>query len=282
MPKVESVRSAIRDGGAPELVRRTRLWLAGQIYPGTMPAPRKPRRKAAPDPTQRSARSVDFAHAMAWFEGRRATYERLAAAVAPYVEPNGSFYDVGANIGYFTKILAETTDFRGSAHLFEPVPNLYGLCAETLKNVPYDVHVHPFGLGDTDQELEIFVSNQGNLGWNTMIAERATEGMSPVTIQVRTFDSSDVDDVPSLIKIDVEGAEYLVLRGLLPALTSWTRKPAILCEIGWGREGHPHWEQELEVFDALAALGYRTCDLGGEPVDLRETSKTTDVLFIAD
>lgn len=279
MSKVMSIRTALREGGLPELVRRTRLWLAGHMYPGTMPAPRKPGRKKKPDLRQRSARSVDHAHALAWFEGRRPTYERLAAAVAPYVEPDGTFYDVGANIGYFTKVLAETTDFRGSVHLFEPVPNLHQLCERTLEDAPYQVHVHPFGLSDADQELEIFVSNQGNLGWNTIVAERANQGMDPVSIQVRTFDSSGVTDVPSLIKIDVEGAEYLVLRGLLPALESWEPKPAILCEIGWG-QAHPHWESELETFERLAALDYRSTDLDGAPIDITEIQRTTDVLFV--
>lgn len=279
MSKVESVRSALRDGGPPELVRRTRLWLAGRIYPGTMPAPRKPGRKKRPDLRQRSARSVDHAHALAWFEGRRPIYERLAAAVAPYVERDGSFYDVGANIGYFTKILAETTDFHGSAHLFEPVPNLYRLCEQTLEGAPYRAHIHPFGLSDTDQEMEIFVSNQGNLGWNTIVAERAGAGMDPVRIQVRAFDSSGVTEVPSLIKIDVEGAEYLVLRGLLTSLASWAPKPAILCEIGWG-QAHPHWEDELKTFAELASLGYRSTDLDGTPIDVTQIQRTTDVLFV--
>lgn len=279
MSKVKSVRAALRAGGMPELVRRTRLWLARQIYPGTMPVPRKPRPKKQPDLTQRSARSVDHPHAIAWFEGRRATYERLAAAVAPYVDRDGCFYDVGANIGYFTKILAETTDFHGSVHLFEPVPNLYRLCEQTLEGAPYQAHIHPFGLSDTDQELEIFVSSQGNLGWNTIVAERAGAGMDPVRIQVRAFDSSGVADVPSLIKIDVEGAEYLVLRGLLPSLASWTPMPAILCEIGWG-QAHPQWEDELETFAELASLGYRSTDLDGSPVDVTQIRRTTDVLFL--
>lgn len=280
MSKIASARSALREGGAPELVRATRLWLAGRIYPGTIPQPRKAKAKPKPVPKQ-SASTVDHGSALAWFEGRRPIYEKLSAAVAPYVERDGVIFDVGGNIGYFTKVLAETTDFRGTAHLFEPVPNLVKLCEETLKDAPYEVRIHEFGLSNEDSTIDIFISADGNLGWNTIVAEKAAVGMVPVQIEVKTFNDAGIDDVPSFIKIDVEGAEYRVLRGMLDALERWERKPAILCEIGWGTN-HPNWAEELEVFAALEKIGYQTVDLEGEPLVLAELAKTTDVLFLFD
>lgn len=68
------------------------------------------------------------------------------------------------------------------------------------------------------------------------------------------------------------------MRGLLPALKNWDKRPPILCEIGWGAKGHPAWEAELAVFAELIALGYRATTLEGEPVVLEEVDKTCDVL----
>jgi FkbM family methyltransferase len=281
MSKVQAVRRALDDGGVAEVVRRSRVWLAGKVYPGPLPRPRTAR-KPAPRQARPHATDVDHARALAWFEGRRPVYERLADAVAPYVDRDGTFLDVGANIGYFTKVLAARTGFRGTAHLFEPIPNLATLCAQTLADTPYRAVVHRFGLSDADAQLDIYVGADGNLGWNTMVAERASDGMLPVRIEVRRFSDLDLaspDEAPGFVKIDVEGAEHRVLAGMLDALERWERRPVMLCEIGWGRH-HPQWDEELAVFERLRDLGYRVVDLDGAPVELAALERTTDVLFL--
>ena len=277
--KIASARNALREGGISELTRRTRLWMAGRIYPGDIPQPRQPRQPRRPAAPKPSASDVDHERAYAWFESRRSTYEELAAASAPYVDPDGVFFDVGGNIGYFTKVLAETVGFRGAVHLFEPVPNLAALCAITLKDVPYDVHIHQFGLAEQDATADIYIGADGNLGWNTMVAEKTQAGMSAMKIQIRAFADLEIASIPTFVKIDVEGAEHRVIEGMLASLRSWPTRPTILCEIGWGRN-HPQWNDELAVFAELESLGYRTVDLGGSPVVLADLDKTTDVIFL--
>ena len=282
MSMSSKVRRALAEGGPRELVRRARVWAARGIHPGPLPeAPAPARRRARPRPPATRLRAVDVEHtaALAWFERRRATYEELAAAVAPYVARDGVYFDIGANIGFFTSVLAERTGFRGTVHLFEPVPRLAALCEVTLADAPFTAHVHNYALGAEDGTTQIYLAGDGNLGWNTLVAEKTHAEMSAIDIQIRTLAGTGVADVPSFVKIDVEGAEYLVLAGLLPVLASWPVKPVILCEIGWGA-GHPQWDEELAVFDRLAALGYHSRGLDGEPVDLRTLTRTTDVLFV--
>ena len=159
--------------------------------------------------------------------------------MAPYLPTDGVLFDVGANVGFFTKVVVERTGFAGRAHLFEPVPNLARLCAETVAELPCDATIHHLGLSDADTNLEIFVSSDGNLGWNTIVEKKARgKGMVPVEIEVARFDGLAITDVPDLVKIDVEGAEYRVLGGMLPSFALWSPRPVILCEIGWGA-GHP-------------------------------------------
>jgi FkbM family methyltransferase len=288
MSTVQAVRRARAEGGPRELARRTARWLAARgrtPAPTPAPTPARARRKAAPRPAPR-ATDVDHARALAWFDRRREVYDGLAAAAAPYVEPDGTFLDVGANIGYFTRVLAERTGFRGTVHLFEPIPHLASLATRTLADVPYRAVVHPFGLSDEDAELDIYVSGDGNLGWNTMVAAKAGATMRPERIAVRRFDGLGLPDldpevVPSFVKVDVEGAEHRVLAGMLGALTTWPSRPVILCEVGWG-SGHPDWAAELAVFERLAGLGYRTVDLDRQPLDVTTLERTTDVLFLPD
>lgn len=222
---------------------------------------------------------TDHEKAFAWFERRSENYDRLINSVVPYLNPEAPIFDVGANIGYFSLRLMERIGFRGSCYLFEPVPNLQKLCRQTFEGQKFSVHVQDFGLSDKDGTVELFIAQNGNIGWNTLIAEKSSAAMKPLQIQVRRFDDTGIDTRPQFIKIDVEGAEYLVLRGMLGSLAKWDPKPVILCEIGWGTQ-HPNWKDELAVFGELERLGYRICDLKGSAMDVKGLVQTTDVLFL--
>ena len=226
------------------------------------------------------ATSVSLAQAMGWFDAKRGDYERLVAAAVPHVVPDGVIFDIGANIGYFSRLLAERSGFRGSLHLFEPLPHLASLCRETFAaTTGYHATVHEFALSDRDGEDEFLVAGNGNLGWNTLILESATDDMASVTVPVRTFDAAGIAARPCFIKIDVEGAEYRVLRGMAGSLARWTPKPVILCEVGWGRN-HPQFEAEVAVFDDLRAFGYTFRNLDGVEIRVRDLAETTDILCL--
>jgi FkbM family methyltransferase len=279
MGKAAAAWSALNEGGPRELISRTRSWGARALNPDAALIP-----EVAPPapsaPAGKNAANVGFAQATNFFQKRHANYERLADAIAPHLDPDGVLFDIGANIGYFSMVVGDRTGFRGSAHLFEPIPHLAQFCFRTLADADFSIAVHQYGLSDRDGNVDIFIDTQGNFGWNTMIGERATY-MTPQRITVRRFDGIGLRAVPSVIKIDVEGAEYLVLRGLLPALRSWDTRPPILCEVAWGAQGHPAWDAELEVFEELKQLGYRPTNLDGEPVVLEEITQTQDIMFVA-
>lgn len=289
MGKPAAAWSALHQGGPRELIARTRSWGARALDPGALD-PGAPDRagESGPDDTtaagtglqKKNALNVGFAHATRFFESGHENYEKLADAISPYLDPEGVLYDIGANIGYFSLVVGQRTEFRGQAHLFEPIPHLARFIFRTLADAEFSLAVHQYGLSDNDGQVDIFIDTAGNFGWNTMISERA-QRMTPQRIKVRRFDSIGLTAAPSVIKIDVEGAEYLVLRGLLPALRTWATRPPILCEVGWGADGHPAWQEELAVFEELRQLGYRPTSLTGEPVALAEIDRTCDILFLA-
>jgi FkbM family methyltransferase len=280
VPSLVAIRDVYARRGLRGVLRGGARWLRRRVSRGRAAAEAE---TASPIEVRSdvplSPATVDLATARAWFESRRATYEMLVDAVAAHLPPDGVVLDVGANIGYFTLVLTERAGFRGRAHLFEPVPNLAELCARTVAGLPCQATVHRIGLSDTDAHVEIFVSSDGNLGWNTIVAEKAGKGMTAVEIEVARYDGLGLTEVPDLVKIDVEGAEYRVLAGMMTSIARWTPRPLILCEIGWGN-GHPAWEQVLAVLDELTALGFEAMRVGGGRVDVRELRRTTDVLFV--
>ena len=230
--------------------------------------------------TKHSAMSVNHKEAMKWFEHRKTGYEELISAITPYVKHDSVIFDIGANVGYFSFLLAEKIDFRGSIYLFEPLPNLASLCEETFRDAPYEAKVFNYGLSDKDSEEDIFVASNGNLGWNTIVQSKASDDMEKVRIKLRQFENCKLDAIPTFIKIDVEGAEYLVFRGMLDSFRKWKSLPVILCEVGWGNS-HPNWDEELEVFTELKKIGYSICDLSGLEIDESTLTSTTDILLIA-
>lgn len=229
--------------------------------------------------SKHSAMSVNHKEAMKWFEHRKAGYEELISAITPYIIQDSVIFDIGANVGYFSFLLAEKTDFKGSIYLFEPLPNLASICEETFRDSPYEAKVFNYGLSDNDSEEDIFVASNGNLGWNTIVQSKASDDMEKVRIKLKKFENSEVNSIPTFIKIDVEGAEYLVLRGMLESFRKWKTLPVILCEVGWGNT-HPNWDEELEVFNELKKIGYSICDLNGLEIDEKSLTSTTDVLMI--
>lgn len=284
------VRSTLRRNSLAKAIRRGRVRLAHAIYPGELKVKSRKRRKREPSGSrpeavtpagvQLTAVDVTQEQALAFFQRRHSSYVELARRVAPHVGADDLVLDIGANIGYFSLVFAEVTGFRGTVHLYEPVPHLAELCSATLREAPFRAVVHAYGLAEADLSTHIFVAANGNLGWNTLVAEQTQHDMVQVPIELRAFDASSLERAPSFIKIDVEGAEYRVLEGLWHALESWSPRPLILCEIGWG-SGHPDWERELAVLQRLVDdLGYRVESVSGSPVALADIERTTDVLFL--
>ena len=222
--------------------------------------------------------TVNYKRAFAWFEDQREKYERLSDLVVKLIHPDCIIVDVGASIGYFSLILMDKLHFKGEAHLFEPLPNLAKLCEFTFKERPYNVHIHAIGLADKAGVMTLYISDNGNIGWNTAVKEKRQDHMKPIEVPIRSFDEL-VLPVPGFIKIDVEGMEYRVIRGMLNTLENAKFLPLILCEIGWGRY-HPYWDEEIKEFERLLALGYTISDTNERALNLDSINQTKDVLFI--
>lgn len=140
------------------------------------------------------------------------------------------FWDVGANLGWFTWLINSRTPLK-EAVLFEPLPRNADLLRETIKRGGLrHVILREAAVSDRCGEVSFLVDEQS--GATSQISEIfATSGTSSIAhtyginkeIRVRTVtldgEITRGAAVPDLIKMDIEEAEVLALRGAANLVT---------------------------------------------------------------
>lgn len=141
------------------------------------------------------------------------------------IDEDEVFFDVGANVGLYTCFLSQKAD-RTVA--FEPHPeNLTRLDDNLILNDLTNVTVRSEALSDTNGTADLAVKGTNVAGEGT---HSLATGGERNTIEITTVrGDSLVHELPApdMIKIDVEGAELAVLRGLEETLMSCSR---VYCE----------------------------------------------------
>jgi FkbM family methyltransferase len=211
------------------------------------------------------------------------------------LNPGDTFLDVGANIGYFTAMAAGQVTGSGRVISFEPVPQYF----ENLKslksgNPGYDIAVYNVAVGDEMGSKIIHVADQSYAGASTLV-DKFLEGMNEREgLRIRTEDRSveivrldaflktnGVDQV-KLLKIDVEGYEIPVLKGLKGFFEETRVLPDIVCEIT--THAYPLLgTSEDELIAYMEEFGYESFSILNPhvKVDIRtfEYGKAYDVVF---
>jgi FkbM family methyltransferase len=139
----------------------------------------------------------------------------ITTALARTLRPGWHCLDVGANHGYYTLVMADAVGPQGRVVPVEPTPRLAELLRETLDvNGFPNVIVAQQAASDTDGEmLQLVVPARRSL--NARLSREAGPTDAVVEVQSTTIDAltSEWPRV-DLIKIDVEGAEESVWRGM--------------------------------------------------------------------
>ena len=143
------------------------------------------------------------------------------------IKPGMTVIDIGANIGFFTVLTSKLVGSLGKVISFEPNSENCRLILQSVnKNSFTNVQLHPLALSDKTG-YSLFMTHIGSNGG--LIPDTLSMLQSPVCTVVPTVRLDDiVNEKVDMIKIDVEGAEGLVLKGGLELLRKY--HPAITSE----------------------------------------------------
>jgi len=147
------------------------------------------------------------------------TYEtHVTAALKKSLGPGMVFIDIGANIGYFSLLAARLVGKEGRVISFEPFQQNVQLLHASLKLNGFDnIEVYPFAVADKNALLAY--DNMGSNGVVSEVANDLSSLLLTTLVWSVTLDSL-LRHIPRIdvIKIDVEGAEYLAMSGGLDLL----------------------------------------------------------------
>lgn len=153
-------------------------------------------------------------------------------ALAGHLQAGAVFHDIGANVGFFTVIAARLVGCAGHVYAFEPVPDNAALIRKNCQLSDLaNVTVVEKAVSDTTGGGELVLARYSG-GAALSTAAPPPDATGTLAVELTTVD----DEVrsgrvrsPSVVKIDVEGAELEVLTGM--AQTIHDHRPVIVCEI---------------------------------------------------
>jgi FkbM family methyltransferase len=144
-------------------------------------------------------------------------HERYEAdLVARLMEDDEVFWDIGANVGYFTLVAATALKERGQIIAFEPGKNAYARLKENISLNPYGIiKAYPIAVSDREGEAVLHVS--GDIADSSASLFQASHSQTRQevcrTSSLDHFLMAEGLRPPTLIKLDAEGAELAVLQG---------------------------------------------------------------------
>ena len=176
----------------------------------------------------------------------------LQYALKEMLNEGDVFYDVGANNGYLSLLGARCVGDEGFVYAFEPLPQN----AQNLRKLMLENHVSNYKLiqlavSNQSGSIEFYASHDKDSCTPSLIRNGRTQVMQVVATTLDEFAAEHRR--PSLIKIDIEGAETMALEGASTILND-VNVPK------WLIETHSA-EMDRRVREILLDHGYRLYSL---------------------
>ena len=192
------------------------------------------------------------------------------------------FFDIGANVGSFSLIASKQVQSAGKVYAFEPVH-------QTFKQLTYNYSLNQFtqttlirkAVANKNGQIELNVSDQSNTGMSSILNHDAENGKIEI-VPCITLDDFVVENKIStinLIKMDIEGAEYLALQGMSHILQHI--RPDIMVELNKSIiQKNPAQHQKLLTLMASYQYKLKGIDREGNKCEANATNMNDSENFL--
>jgi FkbM family methyltransferase len=177
-----------------------------------------------------------------------------------FFKPGDVFFDVGAHVGYYSILASKLIESNGQVHSFEPTPRTFNTLKENAaqKN---NITVNNVAILDKKTEIE-FVDYGPKYSAFNSFKDRTSEEMrflpKPDRMKVQTISLDDYCKEktvsPTIIKIDAEGAEHLILQAMGDILTNI--KPIVTIEVAGEEEWAKNCKDSIDILNKHGYIGY--------------------------
>ena len=166
-----------------------------------------------------------------------------------FLQPDDVFFDIGANVGSYTLLASGICQTTSVA--VEPIKSTFEILSKNiqLNNLSNNVILVNSGAGAIVGELR-FSANEDTTNHVIAVGE---QGEGAISVTAITVDSLLEKGSPALIKIDVEGFETEVLKGMSYTLDNTALK-AIIIELNGS--GLRYGFNEDAIHDMLLSKGF--------------------------
>jgi FkbM family methyltransferase len=185
-----------------------------------------------------------------WYYWGYARYEPgVARLLTTLARQRRVIVEAGANIGYYTLLMATAQPAGATVHAFEPRPDVFDRLAEHIAlNGLTSVRLNDAAVSDTAGRATLYLPDSGNREMASLDRSfaPATRSIDVRTVRLDAYCAAN-DLAVDLLKLDVEGSEVRALEGLGTVLRD--RWPDIVCEV------LPQYEAALNTL--VAGTPYR-------------------------
>ncbi len=175
-------------------------------------------------------------------------------------------WDIGSNIGLFAMSAARVVGESGLVCAWEPSPITFGILSRhiVLNRVADRCVIYQEAIADCNTEMSFSVESD-----HTTSRLQGSNAGKAVTVPVRTLDYwvENAQRLPSVVKIDIEGAEVLAFQ----AATRFLRDVRPICILALHPQFTDAYGASIDVIEkALSSNRYHVLDMVGNPASVDE------------
>ena len=182
--------------------------------------------------------------------------------------------DIGANLGYYTRPLADIVGNEGEVYAVEPVPVIFSVLERNVRGCK-NVHLMNYALGKEECDVEMAndsVAEVGYFGTGRNFVSEGALSKSAVRFTARMRRGSDLFgglERIDFIKCDIEGYERVVMPELRTLIER--HHPTVLIETD-GETRH-------EIIEMFSEMGYRAYILEAGCEVALDAESDKDIIF---